>query len=64
MNDSHDQKQQDGPMADSTLRTLYPSLNDAELKRTRENLDRYLVLALRIAERMNPEPRPKETGLF
>jgi hypothetical protein len=35
-----------------TIRDLYPHFNDKELAAAKENLERYLVLVLRIFERL------------
>ncbi len=35
-----------------TVRDLYPSLNEEQLKETEDNLDRYLEIVLRIYERI------------
>ena len=37
------------------LRDLYPHLSDPELRRSRDNLERYLLLAVRIFERLREE---------
>jgi hypothetical protein len=35
-----------------TIRELYPRLNESELKKAEETLDRYIALMLRIFERI------------
>lgn len=40
-----------------TIRQLYPHLSDNELAQSEENLDRYLVLMLRIFERLEFEAK-------
>ncbi|TMA04616.1 MAG: hypothetical protein E6J89_19890 [Deltaproteobacteria bacterium] len=42
----------DGP----TIRELYPGLSDEQLKEAKENLERYLELALRIYDRIRSDP--------
>ena len=44
--------QQDG----STIRDLYPHLDAGQLKEAEENLERYLVFALRLYERIEADP--------
>jgi len=41
--------------ADITIRDLYPHLTEAELAEAEDNLERYLMLVLRIFERMELE---------
>jgi len=38
-----------------TIRDLYPHLTDAELERAEDNLERYLIVVLRIFERLESE---------
>jgi hypothetical protein len=45
-------EQQTGP----TIRDLYPTLTEAELKEADENLERYLAFALRLYERIQADP--------
>jgi hypothetical protein len=45
--------------AKPTIRDLYPRLDETELKKTEENLDRYLALVLRIFERLESENHPQ-----
>ena len=42
---------------------LYPNLTERELKEAEENLDRYLLLVLRIFERIESEQPPKVATL-
>lgn len=39
-----------------TIRDLYPSLNEEQLREAEENLGRYLELVLRIYERISSDP--------
>jgi len=39
-----------------TIRELYPELDDEQLKKAEENLERYLELAMRIYERIRNDP--------
>lgn len=39
-----------------TIRTLYPKLTDDELRQAEDNLEQYLLLVLRIYERVISDP--------
>ncbi len=43
-----------------TLRDLYPTLSDEELRQVEENLDRYLELVLQIFERLELNEQDNE----
>jgi hypothetical protein len=40
----------------TSIRDLYPHLSEEKLKEAEENLDRYLVLSIRIYERIQSDP--------
>jgi hypothetical protein len=46
-----------------TIRDLYPHLNEAELAEAEDNLERYLMLVLRIFERLELEENTRPTEL-
>jgi hypothetical protein len=39
-----------------TIRTLYPELNDDDSRQAEDNLEQYLLLVLRIYERITSDP--------
>lgn len=55
-----DRSQGDAP----TLRDLYPSLSDEELKEAEENLQAYVRLVLRIFDEVSLGADPDERGRF
>jgi hypothetical protein len=44
------------PDREASLRELYPTLSDAELKEADENLRQYVALAWRVFERLERDP--------
>ncbi len=49
--------------ADSAIRDLYPDFSEKEVAEAVDNLDRYLVLVLRIFERVESETDPQAARL-
>jgi len=47
-----------------TIKDLYPHLNEAQLKETEENFQRYLEIAVRIFERISSDANPVDNPSF